>query len=199
MSAQEKRRNEILDAGLQVLVQEGWSATSMIKIARRANASKETLYNWFGDKDGFFAAVIRRNAAPLDATLDPESRNSVADDLTRYGIALLTLLTGDKSVAINRAAMAEAGTNATLGPILVEEGAGKSGRIFGAYLTARIRRGELKIDNLGAAVELFIALLKGNMQLYRLLGHGPRPTEDEIAARARVAANTFVTLYGVKP
>lgn len=195
MDEQDKRRNAILDAGLEVLIEQGWAATSMIKIARKANASKETLYNWFGDKDGFFAAVIRRNALPLDATLDPESTAPVAEDLERYGQALLTLLTSDKSVAINRAAMAEAGAKATLGPILVEAGRGKSLQVFGDYLSARTARGDLQIDSIAQAADIFVSLLKGDLQLFRLLGATEVPKAHEIQARAARASQIFVQIH----
>ena len=46
-----ERQAEVLDAALRLLVEEG-DALTMAAVARRASCSKETLYKWFGDRDG---------------------------------------------------------------------------------------------------------------------------------------------------
>jgi AcrR family transcriptional regulator len=54
----------------ELLVERGYGGTTMAAVAERAGSSKETLYAWFGSKQGLFTAVIRRQAAgprPPDA------------------------------------------------------------------------------------------------------------------------------------
>src|SRR5580698_7447976 len=46
-----ERRKEILDAAFQEFSSKGYAGTSMEAIARRARASKETLYAWFQNKE----------------------------------------------------------------------------------------------------------------------------------------------------
>ena len=45
------RQREVLGAVLDLMVEEG-DGFSMAAVARRASCSKETLYKWFGDRDG---------------------------------------------------------------------------------------------------------------------------------------------------
>ena len=45
------RQRTVLDAVLTLMVEQGGELT-MTDIARRASCSKETLYKWFGDRDG---------------------------------------------------------------------------------------------------------------------------------------------------
>ncbi|MBX9875717.1 MAG: TetR/AcrR family transcriptional regulator, partial [Beijerinckiaceae bacterium] len=45
------RQQAVLDAVLSLMVEEGDQLT-MTAVARRASCSKETLYKWFGDRDG---------------------------------------------------------------------------------------------------------------------------------------------------
>ncbi len=45
------RQRDVLEAALRLLVEEG-DALTMNAVARRASCSKETLYKWFGDRDG---------------------------------------------------------------------------------------------------------------------------------------------------
>jgi AcrR family transcriptional regulator len=68
-ASRDKRRDEILDVAIEVLSERGYRDASMLEVARRASASKETLYAWFGDKGGLFEAVIRRNAQAVQAVL----------------------------------------------------------------------------------------------------------------------------------
>ena len=48
------RQQQIEDAAYEVLEAKGYDGTSMLGIARQARASNETLYNWYGDKQGLF-------------------------------------------------------------------------------------------------------------------------------------------------
>ena len=52
-----ERQQAVLDAALRLLVEEGDSLT-MTAVARRASCSKETLYKWFGDRDGLLLSLI---------------------------------------------------------------------------------------------------------------------------------------------
>jgi AcrR family transcriptional regulator len=79
------RQEAVLDAVLSLMVEEGDQLT-MNAVARRASCSKETLYKWFGDRDGLLTATVRWQAARVRAgeydrqTLDaPALRDSLKD------------------------------------------------------------------------------------------------------------------------
>ena len=52
------RQNEVLEQALRLLVEGGDKALTTSGLARAANCSKESLYKWFGDRDGLLAAMI---------------------------------------------------------------------------------------------------------------------------------------------
>ena len=193
MSQPEDRRAEILSHGLNVLIEKGWRGASMIAIARKASASKETLYNWFGDKAGFFGALIRHNATALDKAL-PEgfADMPLEDGLHAFGQELLRLVTGEASLAINRAAIAEAGSDAMLGKTLVAEGKSRSLPKFADWLTQH-----LELDNPMDAAERFTVLVKGEAQLERLLGVAEPLSEKQITAQVDRAVRDFLSLHQV--
>ena len=58
------RQKDVLDAALRLLVEEGDRLT-MTAVARRASCSKETLYKWFGDRDGLLTATVQWQAAKV--------------------------------------------------------------------------------------------------------------------------------------
>ena len=52
------RQNAVLECALQLLVAGGERALTTAGLARAANCSKESLYKWFGDRDGLLVAMI---------------------------------------------------------------------------------------------------------------------------------------------
>lgn len=59
------RKDQIERAAYEVLKEKGYAGASMLSIARKARASNETVYNWYGDKAGLFKALVQRNAAEV--------------------------------------------------------------------------------------------------------------------------------------
>ncbi|MFJ7836383.1 TetR/AcrR family transcriptional regulator, partial [Methylobacterium sp. NPDC097213] len=55
------RQQAVLDVVLSLMV-EGDDPLTMDAVARRASCSKETLYKWFGDRDGLLVATVRWQA-----------------------------------------------------------------------------------------------------------------------------------------
>ena len=61
----EVRRSQILAAAVEVFLDKGYSGATMDLVVDRAGASKATIYNYFGDKDGLFAAIIEDRSAQI--------------------------------------------------------------------------------------------------------------------------------------
>ena len=192
-----QRRDVILDAATAILCEKGYRGTTMLDVARRVSASKETLYAWFGNKSGLFQAVIRRNADTVRTVLEGhlDGNAPVEEVLADVGRALAGLLLGDGAVAINRAAVSEARSEPVLAHILVETGREATLPFFIRYLELCRERGLLEFDDPWEAAETFLGLLLGDKQVRRLLGVIDTPDTGEIEARAKQAAVKFLRLY----
>ena len=96
----EERRREILDAAFLEFSKKGYAGASMEAIARRAHASKETLYAWFENKETLLNTLIASridamaNRVVPAAEKDPSPANVlpiIAEDTlrihARYGAA----------------------------------------------------------------------------------------------------------------
>ncbi|WP_404927319.1 TetR/AcrR family transcriptional regulator [Mesorhizobium sp. ORM16] len=59
---QAARRERIEEAAYAVLRETGYKSASLLAIAKRASASNETLYNWYGNKQTLFRSLIEANA-----------------------------------------------------------------------------------------------------------------------------------------
>ncbi|MEO6085294.1 MAG: TetR/AcrR family transcriptional regulator [Umezawaea sp.] len=73
VSASGRKRQAIVDAAAAEFLREGYSASSMDEIARRASVSKPTIYSHFGNKERLFLAVIGGALTKVYAGVDPTS------------------------------------------------------------------------------------------------------------------------------
>ncbi len=92
------RQQAVLTAALDLLVENGDGLT-MTAVARRASCSKETLYKWFGDRDGLLTATVQWQAAkvrmPRGRSQDAQCRSRCASSIEQFARDLLTIITGD--------------------------------------------------------------------------------------------------------
>lgn len=193
-----QRRDAILDAAAEILQERGYRGTTMLEVARRVSASKETLYAWFENKSGLFQAVIRRNADTVRTVLEGhiDANAPVEQALVDVGRALAGLLLGDSAVAINRAAISEVRSEPVLAQILVETGREATLPFFVRYLEQCRERNLLDFDEPWEAAETFLGLLLGDAQIRRLLGVVDAPEIGDIEERAQRAAIKFLKLHG---
>jgi AcrR family transcriptional regulator len=193
-----ERREEILEVALSVLSERGYRGASMLEIARRAQASKETLYAWFGGKRGLFEEVVRWQAELVEAAIAPNLERDVDDPeavLRSFALELQRLLLGDRAVMINRAAISEATSDPTLARILAARGRDSVVPKLERYLEGQRERGRLDFEEVGAAIDALIGLAIGDRQVRRLLGTLPKPGPEEMEARAERAMRGFLTLF----
>jgi AcrR family transcriptional regulator len=194
-----ERREEILKVALSVLAERGYRGASMLEIARRAQASKETLYAWFGDKRGLFEELVRWQAERVDAMITPNLERH-ADDPTEvlrgFALELQRLLLGDRAVVINRAAISEAASDPTFARILATQGRGSVVPKLRRYLERQRERGRLEFEEAGEAVDALIGLAIGDQQVRRLLRVLPMPEPEQMEARAEWTVSSFLRLFG---
>lgn len=170
------RQQQIETAAYALLEEKGYGGTSMLGIARQARASNETLYNWYGDKQGLFQALVARNAEEVKQHLEAalETDHDALSILRTLGPKLLTLLTGDRAVALNRAAAAD--SSGELGDTLSKAGREAVFPLLERVLVRAQKDGQLRFENSGEAVGLYLDLLIGDLQIRRVIGRQPRPS-----------------------
>ena len=187
-----QREDDILDVALELLVEGGTAQLTMLAVATRAGASKETLYSWFGDRSGLIRALIERNgeraAGAVRAAMRDDGREP-RDVLTDHAAGLLRLLTSPGSVALNRAAM----DDPELAAALLAGGRYRVGPVVEEYLAHLDQTGRLSIPDPSAAYRLLYGLAIRDVQITVLLGDDP-PTDREIVDEAAIAVDRFLTL-----
>lgn len=197
-TARSTRETEIEAAAYRLLEEKGFAGTTVQAIAREARASNETLYRWYGDKTGLFRALIDRNAGTIRdriADLRAEGGSGLAV-LERLGAPLLAMLLGDRAVALNRAAAADAGGE--LGAALAAGGRDTVAPLVRDLMAEAVAEGALSGDP-GALAEDWLTLLVGDLQIRRVTGALPFPPAEWITERASGALDRLCRLHPAGP
>jgi hypothetical protein len=120
------RQNDVLEQALRLLVEGGDRALTTASIARAANCSKESLYKWFGDRDGLLTAMVRWQASKVRVvplTREKLDAESLFSSLEHFARDWLLVLSGKTSIALNRLAVSHAASGkSTLGDIVLANG-----------------------------------------------------------------------------
>ena len=90
----EARPDEVLDAAMALFIENGFAATRVDDIARRAGLSKGALYLYFPSKEAVLEALVRRAIVPIaDSALDA-LRHYEGDP--RVAIAMVIRMVGQR-------------------------------------------------------------------------------------------------------
>ena len=194
-----ERQQAVLDAVLALMVEQGGELT-MNAVARRASCSKESLYKWFGDRDGLLTATVRWQASKVRAgNYDRTRLDALAlrDSLTRFAANWLGVISSPTSIALNRFAIAQAEPGGgKLGAIMLANGRFAIGGRLKPVLDAGREAGLIAFDDTETAFRSFIGLVGRDVQIRLLLGDTLVLTPADIERDAARATEQFLALYG---
>ncbi len=193
--AKEQREDQIAQAAYALMAEKGFQGLSMLAVSKRAKASNETLYRWYGDKLGLFQALISRNATQVAQALDDamEQGANPRDVLRELGPTLLAMLLSPRAIALNRAAAADASN--TLGQVLAKAGRGEVFPRISTLFQQLVETGTLT-GPAETAAALWVDLLVGDWQIRCATGAIDPPTRLQQQARAQSAEALLFQLRG---
>ena len=171
-----RRETEILTAALGVFLRSGYGASTVDELAAAAQVTKRTLYAYYGDKAGVFAAMVTDLAAAvsLDAATD-------RDTLETLAARIVSRLHSDELVGLHQLVIAESTRFPELAVILHSSGDARHIGRLAEHL--RAERGPASEP----LAEPLFSLLLGERHRRRLLGIDPPPTRAQAAAHADAA------------
>ncbi|AQQ05833.1 MULTISPECIES: TetR/AcrR family transcriptional regulator [Stappiaceae] len=194
------RQQVVLQHALTLLVEGGEKALTTAGLARTASCSKESLYKWFGDRDGLLAAVVAFQASQVQF---PSEAGATADaatfraHVTAFVEALLGVLFSETSLALNRLSIGQSNTNSNrLGQLLLVRGKHMISARARAMLDSGRRHGLLKFDESEDAYQVLYGLAIRDVHIRLLLGETAGPAEKDLKSQAEVAVDRFYRLFG---
>jgi AcrR family transcriptional regulator len=166
-TATEDKSKQILQGAMQEFLTHGYAGTSMDKVAKRGGVSKATVYSYFADKEGLFAALVQRLACE-------QVYFTVVDEEPDVALRLVAEAILDKSkktpefLNFVRLVIAESGRFPQLAQTFVKNIAQPGIERLAHYLASR---DELKLPDPEATARIFIGSLV-YFQLLQEMMHG---------------------------
>lgn len=165
--------DRILDVATTLFLDDGFGATSIEAVAKRAGISKRTFYHRFHGKEELFEAVVRRLIErwmpPFDTAL--LEAPSLAEALRHAAEYMLAVALTPQALALHRIMTAEGARFPGLARILHELGAAAGIERIARHLEQRIAAGEIgAIDPRFAAEQFIVMAITGPRR--RALGLG---------------------------
>jgi TetR/AcrR family transcriptional regulator, mexJK operon transcriptional repressor len=152
--------DRILDVATGLFLDDGFEATSIEAVARRAGISKRTFYHRFRGKEALFEAVVRRLIERWTPAFDSEllEAPSLAEGLRRIGAYMLDVALTPQALALHRIMIAEGERFPGLARVLHDLGQAAGVARIAHDLEQRSASGEIGPVDPQFAAEQFITM-----------------------------------------
>ncbi len=193
----EARREALLEAARAIFLEKGYSGTSMDEVVKRTGGSKASVYKYFGNKEGLFAAMFADRCQAFLATLaipDAVSEN-LEETLLRFADRVLEASLGEERIAMIRALAAEAGRFPELAEMAYNTGPQHGLGLMADFLKRHHEAGVILCLQPDIAAVQFLEMIKGHPQWRALLGLPPFPANLCRADYIREAVRIFLQAY----
>ncbi|MEZ5662728.1 MAG: TetR/AcrR family transcriptional regulator [Burkholderiaceae bacterium] len=195
----EERHAQIQAAAFALLKEVGYRKTSMLLIAKRAQASNQTLYAWYSNKQELFRGIIERFGGAVREQLQVALKDGQdpLQALAALGPTLLRFTTDEHAIIMNRAAVIDAAETGVLARAIDEVARDAIFPLIAALMGRLVRCGVFAPEvSAEEAAQTYVALLFGEAQLRQALGNLPPFGEAEVAQRSQRAFELTCRLFG---
>ncbi|MDR9468258.1 TetR/AcrR family transcriptional regulator [Marinospirillum sp.] len=190
------KREQIIQAASDAFLQKGYQNASMETIAAEAGVAKQTLYNYFGNKDALFEEVVNLlcNCENEQMRSTDISSDRVEAVLQAYAQGLISDLLSVEDTALFRMMVAEALHFPNLGRMFFQAGMEKDRQLLVEFLVRQQEAGNLVIDDPEQAA-LFI---QGALNAYfrpKFIMTGESSSREEMQKHIDYCIDKILTLY----
>lgn len=177
------RREELIDAAVEVFGEMGFAGTRLEQVAQRAGVSKGTVYLYFDSKESLFQEMVRAkivgNFAEGDALIENESI-SAREMLVRFIRSMWEIVRQPEKARLARIVNAEIGNYPELARFYLDEVILRSRRIVRTILARGVRLGEFRAIPHDYAVRAVTSLLVHSAMYQRFFGpYDPEVLSDD--------------------
>ncbi len=194
----DERRAAILDIAHAAFLEEGYSATSMSRIAALVGGSKATLYSYFPSKKDLFVAVTDRETNRLfdhifNMKLSVGEPRAAFTDLVRRCVSALL---SDAIIKGYRLIIAEAGRFPEISKASYELAVRRGLERMALYFGQAMLDGALRPCDPMQAAETFLDLTAGSLHTQRLWNAIDTVKADALEAETKRITSVFLAAYG---
>jgi len=192
----EEKRTQIMNSAADLFTEQGFSSTSMDKIAERAGVSKQTVYSHFGSKEGVFVASIEAkcilNSLSSEFFQQQAPTAHLMLELARH---FNELLLSDDAIRIMRLCCTSAESHPEVSELLYSAGFENLHRLLSDFLAQRAASGELDIPNTDAAANQFLFMVNSDEAFRARLGLKPSLSSQEQDDYLKSSVRIFLKGY----
>src|SRR5258708_8064999 len=176
----EVRRWQILEAAVEVFLENGYGGGTIGLGVERGGASKATVYSFFGGKDGLFAAIVEERAERiLSAFGDPEVVHSdVRHALAHIAQRYMEVAMAPDAVGIWRLIIAEGTRFPELARTFYQLGPDRTHAHLAGMLSVWRERGLIRLDDPKRAAVQFFDSVGGDLHRRAMGGILPKDLPD---------------------
>jgi AcrR family transcriptional regulator len=181
-----------------VFTERGYLGASLDEIARRAAASKQTLYVRFASKAELFEAMLRREIerAHLRFTGILAADQPIEEVLEEFGLEAIRTIMAERSQRLIRTISATVESFPDLAERLWRQISESGIQVLESYIRSQSQMGALREVNPGTAAHVFHGLTMGPYFLPAQLGVKPGPPLDGPQVYVKEAVRVFLSAYG---
>jgi AcrR family transcriptional regulator len=193
------KRRQILDGARKVFMDLGFDGASMGEIARSAGVSKGTLYVYFADKNRLFEAIVQEEAREKgEAAFNLDPAREVTITLQEFGEVYIGMICRPGGGSSIRTVMAIAERMPDVGRRYYEQVLESLINRLAVYLEARVKLGDLEIDDCQLAASPLQLMCQASLFLPYIFQASPPPSAERIREVIQSAIRMFLAGYGAK-
>jgi len=193
------KRRQIVAGARKVFMDLGFDGASMGEISRAAGVSKGTLYVYFADKNRLFEAIVEEEAREKsEAAFNLDPTREVTTTLREFGETYIAMICRPGGGSSIRTVMAIAERMPDVGRRYYEQVLESLINRLAAYLEARVKLGDLKIDDCQLAASQFQLMCQASLFLPYIFQASPAPSPERIREVIESALQMFLAAYRAK-
>jgi AcrR family transcriptional regulator len=190
----DETRRIIYEAARHEFAGDGYAATSMETVARRAGVSTKTLYRLIPNKASLFEGMVsdRIDRFVSEVNLRAADHADIEQALAAALIACAELALDEETIALQRMLLQEAGKFSDIAGMFYKNAIQRTVVALADWLRVQQTRGLIALDDVDEAAGMLLGMVTSAPRRAALFGGVPLPSRSQIEARARACAVLFL-------
>ena len=187
-------RGLIYEAARHAFAANGYAATSMEAVARRAGVSTKTLYRLIPNKAALFDGMVTDRLDRTLANVDLRAIDHADIEQALYAalLACADLTLDEEVIALQRMVLQEACKTSDIGGMFYRNGIARITAALADWLRTQETRGLIELDDVEEAAGMLLGMVASAPRRAAMFGNVQLPSRSQIEARVRRCAALFL-------
>ncbi len=190
----DETRRIIYEAARHEFAGNGFAATSIETVARRAGVSTKTLYRLIPNKAALFEGMVsdRIDRFVSEVNLRAADHADIEQALAAALVACAELALDEETIALQRMLLQEAGKFSDIAGMFYKNAIQRTVVALADWLRVQQKRGLIALDDVDEAAGMLLGMVTSAPRRAALFGGVPLPSRSQIKVRARACAALFL-------